>query len=80
MSAVCASREFIGRRADPEVARWIVSNTRFDRLYFYGPDRPIHVSAAREPNREIVLMREIPSGRRVPRVVEEGVFLADDLL
>ena len=63
-----------------EVARWIVSNTRFDRLYFYGPDRPIHVSAARDPNREIVLMREIASGRRVPRVVEEGVFLADDLL
>jgi hypothetical protein len=61
-----------------EVARWIVSNTRFDRLYFYGPDRPIHVSVAVEPNREIVLMRESALGRRVPRVVKKETFLVDD--
>lgn len=61
-----------------EIARWIVSNTRFDRVYFYGSDRPIHVSVAGEPSREIVLMREIRSGRRMPRVVKEKTFLADD--
>lgn len=27
-----------------EVAEWITANPPFDRLYFYGPDRPIHVS------------------------------------
>ena len=27
-----------------EVAQWIVSNLPFDRLYYYGDDKPIHVS------------------------------------
>ena len=27
-----------------DVARWVVANTPFDRLYVYGPDLPIHVS------------------------------------
>src|SRR5207302_7558431 len=28
-----------------EVARWISTNCSFDRMYVYGADRPIHVSA-----------------------------------
>lgn len=32
-----------------EVAQWIVSNTPFDRLYFYGADRPLHVSYSTSP-------------------------------
>lgn len=27
-----------------QVAEWIVANLPFDRLYFYGSDRPVHVS------------------------------------
>lgn len=27
-----------------EVAQWIVANTPFDRLYFYGDREPVHVS------------------------------------
>jgi hypothetical protein len=27
-----------------EVNRWVVANAPFDRLHFYGADRPIHVS------------------------------------
>jgi hypothetical protein len=30
------------------VAQWVIENTSFDRLYFYGPRRPIHVSAGPE--------------------------------
>lgn len=59
-----------------EVAQWIVTHTPFDRLYFYGEDRPLHVSYGPEHKREIVLM--IPKGNRrtVPRVVKAEVFLA----
>lgn len=32
-------------RGSLEVARWVVANTLFDRLYFYADDRPFHVSA-----------------------------------
>jgi hypothetical protein len=56
------------------VASWIVENTAFDRLYFYKPDRPLHVSVGPENARQIVDMREGPSGRRVPRVLTPAAF------
>ncbi|HVA13427.1 MAG TPA: hypothetical protein VNF99_09275 [Stellaceae bacterium] len=37
--------------AHGEVARWIVANTPFDRLYFYADDRPLHVSFGPEHSR-----------------------------
>ncbi|AFL73685.1 DNA phosphorothioation-associated putative methyltransferase [Thiocystis violascens] len=52
-----------------EVARWIVANTPFDRLYFYGDDLPIHVSHGPNRDRQIVLMIAGKSGRLVPQVV-----------
>jgi len=51
------------------VARWIVAETPFDRLYFYGSDRPIHVSIGPENSRTVVWMRGTSGGRRVPRAV-----------
>ncbi|MFZ1641148.1 MAG: DNA phosphorothioation-associated putative methyltransferase [Candidatus Contendobacter sp.] len=59
-----------------EVARWIVTNTPFDRLYFYGADLPIHVSFGPNQDRRIVYMAAAPSGRRVPRVIARARFLA----
>lgn len=50
-----------------EVARWIMANLPYDRLYFYGKDRPIHVSWSERPAGEAYEMREM-GGRRVPRV------------
>lgn len=50
-----------------EVADWIVENTRYDRLYFYGDDRPIHVSYGPEQKREYVDLIVIDSGRQIPR-------------
>jgi hypothetical protein len=52
------------------VAQWIGQNCQHDRMYFYGIERPIHVSVGPENKRHIVLMRisENPN-RRVPRKV-----------
>lgn len=59
------------------VARWVVENTAFDRLYFYAPDRPFHVSVGPDATRQIVEMRRGPSGRLVPHVVKAETFLRD---
>ena len=52
------------------VALWIVANTPFDRLFFYGDDRPIHVSASAAPAGQIVVMWRGPSGRLIPKRVD----------
>ena len=59
-----------------EVAQWVVANTPFDRLYFYGPDKPIHVSYGPNHDRQIVLMKKAKNGRLVPRVTSAERFLA----
>lgn len=61
-----------------EVAHWIATHTPFDRLYFYEPDLPLHVSYGPEHSRQIVLMRPGPSGRLVPRVVSAETLLQVD--
>ena len=48
-----------------EVARWIVANCGFDRLYFYGSERPIHVSVGPLQSGEVYGLRE-SGGRRIP--------------
>lgn len=59
-----------------EVAQWIVQHAPFDRLYFYGDDKPLHVSYGPEHKREIVLMKRGKGGRLVPTVVRVEAFLA----
>jgi hypothetical protein len=59
-----------------EVAQWIVDSTPFDRLYFYGDDKPIHVSLGLEHSRQVVRMVAGKSGRLVPRVTSREEFLA----
>jgi hypothetical protein len=58
-----------------EAARWVAANTPFDRLYFYGPDLPIHVSYGPEHTRQVVRMLPGQSGRLVPRVTSVEDFL-----
>lgn len=60
-----------------EVARWICSATGFDRLYFYGAERPLHVSVGPEDKREVVVMVKTTSGRMVPKVVGIDDFIED---
>ena len=57
-----------------EVAQWIVQNTPFDRLYFYGNDKPLHVSYGEEHNHAIVLMLPSKTGKLVPQVVNNEKF------
>lgn len=51
-----------------EVADWIAQNTPFDRLYFYGEDRPIHVSYGPEQKRNYVDMLITDAGIQVPKI------------
>jgi hypothetical protein len=51
-----------------EIAQWLVKNTAFDRLYFYGASRPVHVSFGPEHKRQIVLIQN-SRGRRIPQVI-----------
>jgi hypothetical protein len=55
-----------------QVAEWIASTLPFDRLYFYGGDRPLHVSVGPDETRQAVSMLPGPSGRRVPKVLRRG--------
>lgn len=50
-----------------DVALWIADTLPFDRLYFYGAARPVHVSIGPERTGCMVAMLAGPSGRRVPR-------------
>ncbi len=49
-----------------EVADWIIANTPFDRLYFYGQHRPLHVSYSQAGSRQAYKLTESKSGRLVP--------------
>jgi len=57
-----------------EVAQWVVQNTPFDRLYFYGADKPVHVSYGPENNREIVIMKTSKDNMLIPKVVKSELF------
>ncbi|WP_295880899.1 DNA phosphorothioation-associated putative methyltransferase [uncultured Thiohalocapsa sp.] len=57
-----------------DVARWVVENTRFDRLYFYGKNLPIHVSFHPAPKGQVVLMKQTKAGSLVPRVITKEAF------
>jgi hypothetical protein len=50
-----------------QVADWIIANLPFDRLYFYGPDRPVHVSYSERGERKAYRLVAIDGGRFLPR-------------
>jgi DNA phosphorothioation-associated putative methyltransferase len=63
-----AAADFLVRDEDMrEVARWVAANTPFDRLYFYGRDRPIHVSFGPEHKRELYEFVVTANGNLVPK-------------
>jgi hypothetical protein len=57
-----------------EVAQWIVENTKFDRLYYYGSDRPIHISFSEKPAHQITLMIPSRYGRQLPKTIDQEQF------
>lgn len=71
-AAVCArggaAVDFLVRDENmKDVADWIIANLAFDRLYYYGIDRPLHVSHGPEHKREATEMVPLKDGKRVPR-------------
>jgi hypothetical protein len=50
-----------------EVAHWVIANLSFDRLYFYGRDKPLHISFGPNISREAFEMVQTAKGRRIPR-------------
>ena len=50
-----------------KLAAWIEENVAFDRLYFYGAVRPVHISIGPDHSRTIVAMFSGSSGRLVPQ-------------
>lgn len=57
------------------VTKWIVNNLEFDRIYFYGKKRPIHISTGPELHSVITLIEKLASGRRIPRNIKKEEFL-----
>jgi hypothetical protein len=51
-----------------EIAEWLAKNTPFDRMYFYGNERPLHISYGPDHTRQIVLVHT-KEGHRRPQVV-----------
>lgn len=65
----------IAGQSSLDVAKWVVSNTQFDRLWYYGPMKPIHVSANVHPLGQVVILRPGPTGKRIPRVTAAKDFV-----
>ena len=59
------------------VAQWIVGNLPFDRLYYYAPDKPLHVSYNKEQRAgEVTVMKPKSSGRGfIPGTMQPEAFL-----
>ena len=62
------------------IAKWVVENCPFDRLYFYGDDSPLHVSHGPDPEKAICVMRSAKGGIRRPcrYTVEKFLELVDE--
>jgi hypothetical protein len=58
------------------VAKWIIENCLFDRLYFYENRKPLHVSYGPQLNRSIVVMMLSRTNKLqyIPRVYNEEDF------
>ena len=60
-----------------EVCQWICGNLEFDRIYFYGPQSPLHLSFSACPNKQVTLMKStIASSRLMPKTYSYDQFLS----
>ena len=48
------------------IARYIIENLEFDRLYFYGSSRPLHISVGPENSHFVQVMTTRADGKRHP--------------
>ncbi|UUM29681.1 hypothetical protein [Vibrio japonicus] len=55
-----------------EIAKYICKHLEFDRLYFYGKDRPIHISVGPEDSRYALIREKRSDGLRVNKKSAKG--------
>lgn len=56
-----------------EVAKWIADELPFDRMYVYGPDRPLHLSHGPDNSRQVTVMMQRAQGL-YPRTMKLEAF------
>lgn len=64
------------------VVRYILEHLNFDRIYYYGGDRPVHVSVSDEPHKHLQIMQQSENGRRYPSLkgfCNDAIKLAETL-
>jgi hypothetical protein len=49
-----------------EVMKFIVNSLDFDKIYYYGESRPIHVSVGEKAEKHLQIMNVSDKGRRIP--------------
>jgi hypothetical protein len=49
-----------------KVMNFIVNNLDFDKIYYYGESRPIHVSVGEKAEKHLQIMNVSDKGRRIP--------------
>ncbi|WP_046225220.1 hypothetical protein, partial [Vibrio sp. ECSMB14106] len=65
-----------------EVARFICTHLEFDRLYFYGKDKPLHISVGADNSKYALIRQRRSDGLRVNTKSAKGSAtqaLFDDL-
>lgn len=60
-----------------EIARFVVKALPFDRLYYYGDDRPLHVSVGPERAGYLCVIERKQGGHGHPRTISREKFLTD---
>lgn len=74
---------FVEGVATSDIARFITQKLNYDRIYYYGDNRPLHVSIhLTEPLKHLQVMCESKNGRRYPGKKAFGgqaEILAEDL-
>ena len=52
-----------------EVVNWIAENTKYDRIYYYGKDAPIHVSYSQNNSQSVIEMTQKSNSNLLPRKI-----------
>jgi len=59
-----------------KLALWIMNHCDFDKIYFYGDRRPLHVSISEEMSGKIFLMKKIDGNKKIPIQCNKDNFLS----
>ena len=59
-----------------ELTLWIIENLDFDKIYFYGINKPLHISISQEMSNNIYLMKKIDLHKKIPINCNKNNFLS----